>query len=210
MARGLPGVWSALIGLPLIGVGAYVVLAETQFPATFGYPYILFGGFVLLLGLYIHIVAAPEGPTLREGEEMIATRQPIQRASTVKVALGFPILLVATYLFLFTRQPYVYPTVALVVGLYLFSTGLQTYWANSLTTYYLTNERVIREYRLVSLVRQEVPLSKVRGVEERKSLVEAMVGLGNIRVASGAGSLQVVMANIRESAEFADRIRERL
>lgn len=210
MARGLPGVWSALIGLPLIAIGGYITIGETSFPAQFGYPYVLFGVFVLVLGLYIHIVAAPEGPTLRDGEEMIDTRQPIQRASTVKVAVGLPIILVATYLFLFTRQPYVYPTVALVVGLFLFSTGLQTYWANSLTTYYLTNERVIREYRLVSLVRQEVPISKIRGVEERKSLIEAMVGLGNVRVASGAGSLQVVMANIRESADFADEIRRML
>lgn len=210
MARGLPGVWSGLIGLPLIAVGAYIVVADSAFSATLGYPYLLFGGFVFVLGLYIHVVAAPEGPTLRDGEEMVDTRQPIQRASTVKIAVGLPTLLVATYLFFFTVLPYVYPTIALVVGLFLFSTGLQTYWSNSLTTYYLTTERVIREYRLVSLVRQEVPLSKVRGVEERKSLLESLVGLGNVRVATGAGSLQVVMGNIRGSADFADKIRRLL
>lgn len=209
MARGLPAFWSALLGLPFVGIGGYLYVGDTGQPPEFGAPYGLFGAFVIALGVYIHVVAAPEPPTMRDGEELVDTRHPVQRVALVKIAIGLPLLLVATYLFFGTGVPYVYPTLALVVGLYSFSSGLQTYWANSLTTYYLTNMRVIKEYRLISLIRQEVPLEKVRGVEERKSVVEALVGLGNVSVASGGGggSLQVVMQNIRGSTDFADEIR---
>lgn len=212
MARGLPAVWSALLGVPLIGIGGYVGFGDTDFPPEFGVPYVLFGLFVMGFGVYVHVVASPDPPKMRDGEELLDTRHPIQRASLVKVAVGLPLLLVATYLFFFTVSPYVYPTLALVAGLYLFSTGLQTYWSNSLTTYYLTNQRVIKEYRLVSLVRQEVPLAKVRGVEERRSFVESFVGLGNVRVASGGGggALEVVVRNIPASTAFADQVRELL
>lgn len=211
MARGLPAVWSTLLGAPLLGIGVYLAVGDTSYPPSFGVPYLLFGGFVVVLGLYIHFVAAPDKPRMSEDEEIIDTRHPVQRASFVKIGIGLPLLLLATYLYFFTIQPYVYPTLALVAGLYLFSTGLQTYWANSLTTYYLTNDRVIKEYRLVSLVRQEIQLSKVRGVEERKSLIESLVGLGNVRVSTGGGgSLQVVVSNIQMSTTFADEIRSHL
>lgn len=101
-----------------------------------------------------------------------------------------------------------YPTVTFVLGLFTFSTGLHTFWINTLTNYYVTNNRVIREYRFISLARHELPLSKVRGVQERKSITESFVGLGNVRVASGGGhSLEIRMRNIHDSETFADEIR---
>lgn len=88
------------------------------------------------------------------------------------------------------------------------STGLLTYWSNSLTTYYITTDRVISEFRLLSLVRQEVPIEKVRAVKESKSPIEAIVGVGNIHVSSGGGSgLAVIMRNIDNSTDFADELR---
>lgn len=209
MARGLPAVWSTLLGLPFVGGGAYVYTAETNAPPDLGLPLVVFGAFIVLVGLYIHFVAAPEPPTMREGEQILDTRNPAQRAAFAKTAVGFLLLLVAAYLLFFTLEPYVYPTVALFAGLYAFSTGLHTYWTNTLTTYYVTNERLIKEYRFVSLVRQELPFHKVKGVEESKSLWEALVGLGKVRVASGGGgTLEIVVKNIYSSTEFADEIRK--
>jgi hypothetical protein len=212
MARGLPAVWSSLLGLPFVAAGAYLYLGQTDVPPELGIPSTLFGVFVFAVGLYVHFVAAPEAPRMRDGESLLETRHPTQRVATVKVVVGFLVLVVTGYLLLGTVVPYVYPTLTLVVGLYLFSTGLQTYWSNSITTYYLTNQRVITEYRLISLSRRELPLDKLRGVEERKSVIESFVGLGNVRVASGGGggALEIVMQNMERSTEFADRVRELL
>jgi len=103
-----------------------------------------------------------------------------------------------------------YPTSSFVVGLYFFSSGVKTYWINTLTLYIITSKRVISEYRFISLRRQEIPLNKIRGIEERKSILETLAGLGNIWVASGGGggSVRVNMKNIEKSSQFASRLRE--
>jgi hypothetical protein len=210
MARGLPAVWSTLLALPFVAGGAYVYRYDpSEFvSAQVGLPILGFGLFVVLVGLYIHFVAAPEPPTMREGEAVVDTRHPSQRAALVKAVVGFLLLLLAGYWLFLTFRPYVYPTVAFVAGLLLFSTGLHTYWTNTLTTYYVTNRRLIKEYRFISLVRQELPFEKVRGVQERKSVWEALVGLGNVRVASGGGgTLEIVVRNVYRPTAFADEIR---
>jgi uncharacterized membrane protein YdbT with pleckstrin-like domain len=208
MARGLPVVWSTILGLPFIGTGVYTLTQETLAPSVVGLPFIGFGAFVILLCAYIHFVAAPDPPTMRDGEEILETRNPAQRAAAIKTVIGFVLLLVTSYLLFFTFQPYIYPITTLLIGLYLFSTGLYAYWTNTLTTYYVTNQRLIKEYRFISLVRQEVPFDKVRGVEERKSIWEAIVGLGNVRVASGGGvTLEIVIRNIYSPTDFADEVR---
>jgi hypothetical protein len=208
MARGLPAVWSGLIGLAFVAGGFYALVVDTNVPSEAGLPFVGFGIFVVVLGLYIHFVAAPDPPKMREGEEIIESRNPAQRATIVKTALGFVILAVTVFLLYFTLLPYIYPILTLLVGLYLFSTGLHAYWTNTLTTYYVTNQRLIKEYRFISLVREELPFDKVRGVEERKSIWEAVVGLGTVHVASGGGgTLEVVIRNIYSPTEFADEVR---
>lgn len=210
MARGLPAVWSAVLGGPFVLGGAYVYFADpSEFvPPSVGLPILGFGLFIVALGVYIHFVAVPDPPTMREGEEVIDSRNPAQHAALAKTMIGLLFLAVAAYLLFFTFRPYMYPTVAFLIGLYLFSTGLHTYWTNTLTTYYVTNQRLIKEYRFISLVKQEIPFNKVRGVEERKSIWEALVGLGNVRVASGGGgTLEVVIRNIYSPTNFADEIR---
>ena len=213
MARGKPAVWSTLLGLPFVAGGALVSVTDPSesVPATTGIPIATFGLFVVALGVYVHFVAAPDPPNMRRGERILETRAPAQRAAVAKTVAGLLGLCVAGYLLFFTFLPYVYPTVAFVTGLYYFSTGIHAYWTNTLTTYYLTNRRLIKEYRFVSLVRQELPFEKVRGVEERRSVWEVLAGLGNVRVASGEGrTLEVVVRNIAAPTEFADEVRELL
>lgn len=213
MARGLPGVWSMFLGGPFAIAGGYVYTSSSHptVPTEVGLPIIAFGSFVVLFGLYIHFVAAPEPPSMRDGEKIIDTRHPAQRATIAKMIVGIGFLFGSGYLLFFTYRPYIYPTVPFVVGLYLFSTGLYTYWTNTLTTYYVTSNRLIKEYRFISLVRQEVPFEKIRGVQQRKSVWEAFVGLGNVRVASGEGrTLEIVVRNISSPTDFADEIRNRL
>jgi membrane protein YdbS with pleckstrin-like domain len=211
MARGLPGVWSTILSTPFLASGGYVYFGDAPYPELLGAPLLVFGAFVIAMGWYVHLVAAPPAPTLRDDEELIDTRHPTQKAPLAKVVLSLPFLLAAGYLMFFTVRPYVYPMVAFVVGLYLLSTGILTYWTNSLTTYYITTERVINSFRLLSLVRKEVPMEKIRAVRESKSPIEALVGVGNIRVASGGGAgLEITIRNVDDATMFADELRRTL
>lgn len=209
MARGLPAVWSTLVAVPFVLCGVYAVTRETSAPNEAGLPFLAFGVFIIAIGLYIQYVAAPDPPTMRDGEEIIETRNPAQRAAIAKTALGFVLMAATGYLLFFTFRPYIYPIGTLFAGLYLLSTGLYAYWTNTLTTYYVTSQRLIKEYRFISLVRQELPFDKIRGVEERRSIWETMVGLGNVRVASGGGgTLELIVRNIYSPTEFADEVRD--
>jgi hypothetical protein len=212
MARGLPAAWSTTLGLIFGAVGLYLYAGQNTHPSLFGIPFMLFGMFIIIIGAYVHFVAAPGPPSIQQDETIIETRNPTQKVALLKIIVGLPFLLVAIYLLFFTIVPYIYPTVTLLFGLYLLSSGLLTYWKNTLTTYYVTSKRVIKTYRFISLVQQEVPLNKIRGVEQRRSFTETLVGLGNIRIASGGGggTLEVVVKNIEDSTDFADKIRNLL
>ena len=211
MARGLPGVWSLLFGLPFVGGGVYLYQFQEQYPADAGIPLMVFGAFIVVLGLYVQFVASPEPPTMREGEEILETRDPSQRSSVLQIVLGIPLIGAGVYLYYFTMEPYVYPTVAFAVGLFLFSRGLYTYWTNTLTLYIVTNQRILKEYRFLSLVRSELTWDKVRGVREHKTITESMVGLGDVLVSAGHGEgLEIRVENIYHSTDFADTIREQL
>lgn len=208
MLRSNPRRLSALVGIPFVIAGLWLYAGQSQYPNTVSIPFAFFGLFIIVIGAYVQWIGTPGQPGLQDGEEIIATRHPTQRVAFVKIISSFPLLIGTVYLLFFTLTPYVYPTVTLVIGLYLFSTGMYTYWTNLLTKYYVTTERIIKEYRFLSLRREEVPLRKVRGVQERKSVIETLVGLGNVRVASGGGrSLEIVMQNMSRPERFAAEIR---
>jgi hypothetical protein len=211
MARGKPLLWSLVIGAPFIGIGVLLYFVESVRPAAAGLPVMGFGVIAVAVGAYLRAAARVESPPLREGEELLATRHPTQRYARARFAVSVPFLLVGLYLLVWTRLPYVYPTVPLAVGLYFYVTAANTYWANTVTTYYLTNQRIIKEYRFLSLLREELPLERVRGVEERKDFIEKLVGLGKIRVASGSGrTLEVIIRDIDDATDFAERIRSHM
>jgi len=208
MARGKPAILSALLTVPFMQASMFIYIADTRFPSVLAVPIFVFGAFIFFGGLYVHYVA-PVEPKFREDEELIDTRHPTQRVALSKISLSIPFIIITIYLLVGTKVPYMYPTVTFLVWLYLFSSGLRTYWANTLTTYYVTDKRVIRSYRFISQNRQEIPLDKIRGIQERKSVLEVLAGLGNIQVASGPGgdALTIVMRHIENSNEFADELR---
>lgn len=220
MGRGYPAIWSTVLSLPFFGGGLYLYFVppeRLQFSTVsvppsdlqqIGLPLVAFGVFIMLLGFYVQF-ATPPKPSLQSDEKLIKSQHPSQRVAVSKTITSIPFLVAAVYLLFFTKHPYVYPTAAFLLGLYFFSSGLKTYWMNTLTAYYITSQRVISEYRFISLRRQEIPLSKVRGVEERRSIMEALVGLGNIRVASGGGggSVRLAIRNIRDPTNFANELR---
>lgn len=206
MARGNPAYWSVVFALPMFVLGGILYITKTPYPKVVGIPFIAFGGLIVVIGVYIQVLASPDPPKLREGEELLQERHPTQRVAFVKIGIGMPLLVATVYLLFFTWSPYIYPVITLLLGLYFFTVGLHTYWTNTLTKYYVTTERVIREYRFISQIRQEIPTEKIRLVQERRSVTEALVGLGNVQVASGDG-LKIVMRNMFSSPEFAETVR---
>jgi hypothetical protein len=220
VTRGRPAVWSAVFGAPFVAVGTYVYAFQSRYPLladqpsappVAGLPLALFGLFVVGLGLYVRFVDLPDEPTMRENERIVDERHPAQRSALARTAASVPFLAAGVNLLYFTTYPLVYPALALAVGLYLFSTGVHEYWRNTLTTYVLTDRRLMEEYRFVSLVRTEVPLEKVRAVRERRSFVDTLFGLGSVRVRAGAsGDLGVAVRSIHESTGFADAIRREM
>lgn len=220
MTRGFPAAWSALFGAPFLALGAYVYAFQSQYPlaanqpttpSLAGVPLALFGLFVVALGVYVQFAGTPDEPTMRENEFVVDDRDPAQRGALLQTFLSVPFLAAGLDLLYFTDYPLVYPTLALAAGLYLFSTGIHRYWRNTLTAYVVTNRRVLQEYRFVSLARTEVPLEKVRAVEERQSVVDTLFGLGNVYVRAGAtGNLSVTVRSVYDSAAFADEIRDEI
>lgn len=220
MTRGHPAVWSSAFGAPFVAVGAYVYAFQSAYPlvadqptvpSLAGVPLALFGLFVVGLGVYVQRVGTPEEPTMRENERVVDRRHPSQRGALLKTGSSVPFVGAGLYLLYFTTYPLAYPTLSLAVGLYLFSTGVHEYWRNTLTTYLLTNRRMMEEYRFVSLIRNEVPLEKVRAVRERRSFVDTLFGLGGVGVRAGAsGDLSVSIHAIYDSTEFADAIRREM
>jgi len=220
MGRGLPAVWGSIFGVPLIAAGVYLygfaaayplVASQPETPPLVGLLTAAFGLFVTGMGAYVHYVAAPEALQLRDGERVVEDRTPAQRNALAEAVLAVPILGLGGYLLYFTQRPLFQPTLVLAVGLVLFSRGLYRYWQNTLTRYVLTNQRIVEEYRFISLLRNEVSLQKVRGVEEHRSAWDSLFGLGNVTVRAGAsGSLSVSVEQVYEPAAFADLVRREL
>jgi len=200
-------VWSVLLGLPLLAGGVALHTAD-RYLQSFGEPVAVLGGFVILLGLVVQS-QNPSPPSFRDDEDVLATKTPNQRPAILKGVVSLPCLAGAGYLLYMTKLPYAYPTAAFFVGLYLYSSSLMSYWQNALTTFYLTNQRVISVFRFLTLDRKEIALTDIRLIQEQESIWEKLVGLGNIRIAAGVEDLEIVANNIRDPTVFADQIRDR-
>lgn len=207
MARGRPAIWSTLLGLPFIGVGAAIYVMGMMFLLAFTLPLVVIGAFVIVVGFYVQFVA-PSSPTFRQDEELIETRRPRYRIAAVKVALSSPFFVGAPFLLFFTLAPYVWPALMFFSGLFFFFSGYATYCRNLLTTYYLTDQRVISVYQFLSMDRKEIPLDKVRVIQEQKSIWETFFRLGNVKVATGGGQeLQIAMSHLPNASGFAETLR---
>lgn len=211
MARGIPAFWSLIAASPFVGGGYLLYTSAGAYPRDIGLAFAVFGVFIFLIGVYVHFFAAPSPPTFDEHEKKFDERSPTQRVAAVKIGVSLPFLVGGLYLLHFTIRPYIQPIALFFIGGYIGLNGVYTYWRNSLTKYYVTDQRIIRSYRFLSSVTREVPIDMVRGVSENKSITEMLVGLGNVSVSTGAGSeLTVNFRNIEESDDVADIIRDQM
>lgn len=185
MARGKPAMWGIAVGGPITGLGVYTAVAAPDLPNSLGTPFILLGIFVILLGFYVRWMA-PEMKTF--DERVLATFHPNQLAAKAFLLIGGGFFLAIIYLLFGTYLPYVYPTLSFSGVLFFTLTGLVRYWRNSLTTYYVTTERITSEYRFLSLQRTSVSIEDISAVGRKHSVVESLVGLGTVGISAGGGN----------------------
>jgi len=200
MARGVPHLWGAGLGIPTLLGGVYVLATggtETA-PAGLGYPFVILGVVALLLGFYVSRVS-PDPPEV----EPIEVFKPSQLSAYLLGVASLPLFVITIYLLFWTRVPYVWPTLAFVLFVTLFVKGLVRYWQNSLTTYYVTDNRVISEYRFIQLKRNSANATEIGNVVRRQSAIETLTGLGSVAVRSP--SANVTFSDLARPAE-AERI----
>ena len=206
MTRGMPAIWSSIVAAPFLFAGAGITTGhlETAVPSRFGPVGLGVGAAVVALGCYVHLVgAAGFEPAPRETD--LAAAHPVNRFAQAKSLAGLAGLGLAAYWLFFTRVPYVYPTVALLGGALLFGTGIWTYWVNTLTTYHLTDERLVIERRLLGSNVDEVLLQQVKTDNVYRPFYLRVFGLGNVTLDTGARRRPVVR-HIRESDTFAEEM----
>jgi hypothetical protein len=183
MARGAPRAWGVLLGTPSVGGGVYALLVGTGAPAAIGYPLILFGTAAILIGGYVATVS-PEAVDVDPIEEFT----PSQLGAYLTGGTSLPFLIATLYLLYGTRVPYVWPTLAFLAFVVLFVKGSVRYWQNTLTTYYVTDDRIVSEYRFLSLKRSSINHDDVTNVSRRQSLTETLTGLGTVEITvAGSG-----------------------
>ena len=124
---------------------------------------------------------------MMEGEEALVARHPTMQPAYARMIVGAIPIAVAAVLFAFTNVPYVYPFVALVVGLFIFFRGVVRYWMNHHTAYYVKNRSAMHLYGFAWLHTTEIPVSRIISISEASSLCEMITGRGNVIVGSGFG-----------------------
>lgn len=197
MARGMPHVWGLLVGVPAVAAGLYVSLAGSALPTLLGVPFVLLGAFAVLVGFYIERVA-PEAMAFDERERELVRLHPSQVAAKALVGAGVGFLPLTVYLLVWTRVPYVYPTLTFVGFVVCTFQGLVRYWQNSLTTYYVTDRRVMCEYRFLSLKRNAIKVENITATGRRHTVLESLLGLGTVAVSAGGGSPDITEIRFRD------------
>lgn len=98
-----------------------------------------------------------------------------------------------------------------VIGLLLFLKPLLSHIDRQRHLFTLTDHKFEIQYGLLSTTTRNIPLSKIQDVTVTASLVERMLGLGNIVVdnASEAGG-QVIIASVTEPKRYADMLLSQL
>lgn len=203
MSRSLPHLVGTIVGGLFVLTGGYVYVEQTPAPNEIGLTLALFGTGVFLTGWYVYR-ASPDPIDFGTDEQVITIVEPNQLVAVLRLVFGGVMLLVAGYLLFATEVPFVYPTLVFTFGFAILLAGLVRYWKNTLTTHYVTTQRIVSEYRFISLNRQIIQVDDIIGVNHRQSPLESLVGYGSVLVSSGGGNpsaSQTVFSNVANPRE---------
>lgn len=186
--------WGVLLGAPLLALGAWMHQTAGTLPAGTGYPFVVLGVFAIALGAYV-TYAAPES----ESYNTVVVFEPTNLLAYAYAVFSFASLAVTLYLLYGTEVPYLWPGLAFLVFLVGYLKALFLLFKNMLTTYYVTPDRLISEYRFLSLTRTSFEHEDVTNVTRRQSALETLLGLGTVRVSVPSGT--ITLDNLRNPDE---------
>lgn len=122
---------------------------------------------------------------------------------------SFSFFALTIYFYYFTEVPYAVPTITYIIWFIIFYRGISLTLIYRRTIYYVTNKRVLREYRFVKLKSNEIPIPQIRAIEESRSILGNMFNLGDVNIFSGQSKSMIVkFANISNSTKVANEIRK--
>ena len=208
LSFGLRVLLPLLSALPLIIVGAVLGFNDEVTP--WASRVILVTGILILSGgLYFGFFGTQTNLELLPGERYLVLRRPSMKPAFTLMILSLPFFVAAGYL-LFTEQSYpIYYFVLFLVAVYLYFRGIIRYWLNHHVAYYVTDWRVVRMRRFLSLYTTEIPVRAINSISETRSFAEVMSGRGSVLVASGIGNLHKIrLRDIDDPGPVARTIRQ--
>ena len=199
---------SVIIALPFLLAGGYGLL-EPDFPKLVAVVVLIVGAGLLCLGFYMSLAGVAPTPSLVSGERQIIQRHPTMKPAYARMVWSIPFVVAAGYLLQFTEQPYIFPFVPFVIGMYFFLKGVMKYLRNLHITYTITDRRVMHMYKFLWLSTKEIPVARIVSISEARNFFEIITGRGTVVVATGIGQQQVIkIEEINDPSPVALALRE--
>jgi len=199
---------SIVIAFPLLLAGGYGIM-DPAFPKLVAVVVLVLGAGLLCLGFYMGLAGIAPTPTMVSGERLIIQRHPTMKPAYARMVWSIPFIVAAGYLLEFTQQPYIFPFVPFVIGMYFFLKGVMKYLKNQHITYTITDRRVMHMYKFLWLSTKEIPVARIVSISEARSFFEILTGRGTVVVATGIGQQQVIrIEEINDPSPVALALRE--
>ena len=199
---------SIVIAFPLLLAGGYGIM-DPAFPKLVAVVVLVLGALLLCLGFYMGLAGIAPTPTMVSGERLIIQRHPTMKPAYARMVWSIPFIVAAGYLLEFTQQPYIFPFVPFVIGMYFFLKGVMKYLKNQHITYTITDRRVMHMYKFLWLSTKEIPVARIVSISEARSFFEIITGRGTVVVATGIGQQQVIrIEEINDPSPVALALRE--
>jgi len=199
---------SIVIAFPLLLAGGYGIM-DPAFPKLVAVVVLVLGAGLLCLGFYMGLAGIAPEPTMVSDERLIIQRHPTMKPAYARMIWSIPFIVAAGYLLEFTQQPYIFPFVPFVIGMYFFLKGVMKYLKNQHITYTITDRRVMHMYKFLWLSTKEIPVARIVSISEARSFFEIITGRGTVVVATGIGQQQVIrIEEINDPSPVALALRE--
>jgi len=199
---------SIVIAFPLLLAGGYGIM-DPAFPKLVAVVVLVLGAGLLCLGFYMGLAGIAPEPTMVSDERLIIQRHPTMKPAYARMVWSIPFIVAAGYLLEFTQQPYIFPFVPFVIGMYFFLKGVMKYLKNQHITYTITDRRVMHMYKFLWLSTKEIPVARIVSISEARSFFEILTGRGTVVVATGIGQQQVIrIEEINDPSPVALALRE--
>ena len=197
-----------MIAFPFLLAGGYGIL-DPAFPELVAIVCLLLGAGLMCLGFYMGLAGVAPTPTMVNDERLIILRHPTMKPAYARMVWSIPFVVAAGYLLQFTEQPYIFPFVPFVIGMYFFLKGVMKYLRNLHITCTITARRVLHMYKFLWLSTKEIPVARIVSISEARNFFEIITGRGTVVVATGIGQQQVIkIEEINDPSPVALALRE--